>query len=72
MMDEPLHKHEMMDLLWEYEQPFMRMEELLDWAQKGFRVYLDELPEESLKARYNRLQELSEQFSDCMDVNDAM
>jgi len=72
MMNEPLHKHEMMDLLWEYEQPFMRMEELLDWAQKGFRVYLDELPEESLKARYKRLQEISENYSDCMDVNDAM
>jgi hypothetical protein len=50
----------------------MRMEELLDWAQKGFQVYLDELPEESLKARYNRLQQLTEQFSDCMDVKDAM
>ena len=71
-MTEPMHKHEMIDLLWEYEQPFMRMEELMDWAEKGFRDYLRELNEVELKARYNRLQQLSEQFSDCMDVRDAM
>ena len=69
-MKEPLHQHEIVDLLWEYEQPFMRMEELLDWAQKGFRAYLDELPEAQLKARYNRLQELSERFEE--EIQDAM
>jgi DNA-binding IscR family transcriptional regulator len=65
-MTEPMHQHEMIDLLWEYEQPFMRMEELMDWAEKGFRDYLRELTEAELKARYNRLQQISEQFSDCI------
>jgi len=69
-MTEPMHKHEMLDALWEYEQPFMRMEELLDWAQQGFRAYLDELPESQLKARYNRLQQLSERFEE--EIQDAM
>jgi len=69
-MKEPMHKHEMLALLWEYEQPFMRMEELLDWAERGFRAYLDELPEAQLKARYNRLQDLSEQFEEV--IQDAM
>ena len=71
-MKEPLHQHEMIDLLWEYEQPFMRIEELIDWAEKGFRDHLREMSESELKARYKRLQDLSENYSDCMDINDAM
>ena len=71
-MTEPLLQHEMIDLLYEYEQPFMTMEEILDWAERGFKDYLREMNEAELKARYNRLQSMSEQFSDCMDVNDAM
>ena len=70
-MIEPMHKHEMLDALWEYEQPFMRMEELLDWAERGFRDYLDEMTESELKARYNRLQQLSEHFSEEI-YDDAM
>jgi len=38
----------------------------MDWAEKGFRDHLRELNESELKARYNRLQEISEQFSDCI------
>jgi hypothetical protein len=30
------------------------------------------MSESELKARYKRLQELSENYSDCMDINDAM
>ena len=71
-MNEPMLQHEMIDLLYEFEKPFMTMEEILDWAERGFKDYLRELTEVELKARYNRLQRLSEQFSDCMDVNDAM
>lgn len=63
-MNEPLLQHEMIDLLWQYEQPFMNMEELVDWAERGFKDYLRELTEVELKARYNRLQSMSEQFSD--------
>ena len=71
-MTEPMLQHEMIDLLYEFEQPFMTMEEILDWAERGFKDYLMEMTEAELKARYNRLQSMSEQFSDCMDVNDAM
>ena len=71
-MTEPMLQHEMIDLLYEFEQPFMTMEEILDWAERGFKDYLREMTEAELKARYNRLQSMSEQFSDCMDVNDAM
>ena len=63
-MKEPMHQHEMVELLWEYERPFMNIEELTDWAERGFRDYLMGLPEIQLKARYNRLQQLSEQFDE--------
>ena len=69
-MTEPMLQHEMIDLLYEFEQPFMTMEEILDWAERGFRDYLNEMTESELKARYNRLQQLSEQFEEV--IQDAM
>ena len=71
-MNEPMHQHEMVELLWEYELPFMSNDELLRWAQKGFIAEMMELPEQQLKYRYSYVEGLSEQFSDCMDVYDAM
>jgi hypothetical protein len=66
-MTEPMLQHEMIDLLYEFEQPFMTMEEILDWAERGFKDYLRELNEVELKARYNRLQSMSENFSEELD-----
>ena len=65
-MKEPMHQHEMVDLLWEYERPFMTREELTDWAERGFRAYLMEMPEMQLKTRYKRLEELAENFAEDM------
>jgi len=65
-LKEPIHQHELIDLLWEFEQPFMNMEEIVDWAERGFKDYLREMTEAELKARYSRLEQLSENFSDCI------
>ena len=70
-MNEPMHKHEMLDALWDFERPFMTQEELVDWAQKGFRQYLDELPEVQLKYRYEYLLQFTSNFTD-EDLEDAM
>ena len=69
-MKEPIHQHEIIDLLWEFEQPFMNMEELVDWAERGFKDYLREMTEAELKARYRRLEQLSETFSE--EIQDAL
>jgi hypothetical protein len=63
-MTEPMHKHEMLDALWDFERPFMTQEELVDWAQRGFRQHLDEMPEAQLKARFEYLMKFSGNFSD--------
>jgi hypothetical protein len=63
-MTEPMHKHEMLDHLWDFERPFMTQQEVVDWAERGFRAYLDELPEAELKARYAHLMRFSSNFTD--------
>ena len=55
---EPMHQHEYINDLWEYEVNMMSHQELLDWAEKGFKVYLYDLPEEALKRRYKAFEDL--------------
>lgn len=68
----PPLQHELVEDLWDYEQNFMSMQELLSWAERGFKAYLMEMPEERLKARHKRLQSLVEHYSDIVEVNDAL
>jgi hypothetical protein len=57
---EPYHQHEYINDLWEYEVNLMNHQELLEWAERGFKDYLGNLPEDLLKARHRALMDLVE------------
>lgn len=57
---EPYHQHEYINDLWEYERNLMSHQEVLEWAERGFREYLGNLPEDLLKARHKALMDLIE------------
>jgi len=57
---EPYHQHEYINDLWEYEVNLMNHQELLEWAERGFKEYLGNLPEDLLKARHGALMDLIE------------
>ena len=55
--DEPYHQHEYINALWDYEVNLMSNQELVEWAERGFKEYLGNLPEDLLKARNGALMD---------------
>jgi hypothetical protein len=59
-MIEPYHQHEYINDLWDYERNLMSHQEVLEWAERGFKEYLGNLPEDLLKDRHKALMDLIE------------
>jgi len=57
---EPYHQHEYINDLWDYEVNLMTTQELQSWAERGFKEYLGNLPEDLLKARHRAFTDLLE------------
>lgn len=61
---EPIHQHDIVNDLWEYERPMMSVEELLHWSKAGYTAHLNALPEDALKRRYNQFLTMLDEWKE--------